>query len=50
MRNYEATITFFFKAENNNDALGIADNIANYVETSENNFVEAKVGEVKIEE
>ena len=57
-KKYKAIIQFFFQAEDASDALGIADNIADYVETSEewghevvpnHGTIEAKIGAVRVE-
>lgn len=55
MKNYKVNITFFFQAEDANNALGIADNMAGYIEDTFGNGlvhptdVEAKVGRVMLE-
>ena len=53
-KKYKATIQFFYNAEDPSEAIGIADNIADYIE---NHFdysadavkIEAKVGAVRVE-
>lgn len=49
-KHYKVKIEFYFQAKDENDALGIADHIADYVEESLlDGEIEAKVGNPKID-
>lgn len=48
MNNYKISIDFYFKAKDEDEALHIADSIANHAEESDMVQIDAKVGEAII--